>query len=77
MTDKALGWIVSLKSTTPGVVVPLSLVWYAAYPDRIAAMEAVKKAAKTSDATVEISREMSETLRTSLGLTSRKVKRFG
>jgi hypothetical protein len=40
----------------------------AAYPDKIAAMEAVKKAAHTSDETVEISGEMSETLMSSLGL---------
>jgi hypothetical protein len=77
MTDKTLGWIVTLRSTTPGVDVPLSRVWYAAFPDRIEAMEAVKKAANTSDTTVEISREMSETLMTSLGLKTGEVKCFG
>jgi hypothetical protein len=77
MPDKALGWIVTVRSTVPGVAVPLSHVWYAAYSDRIEAMEAVKEAANLSDATVEISREMSETLMTSLGLKSGEVKCSG
>jgi hypothetical protein len=77
MTYKAFGWIVTVKYAPPGVAIPLSHVWYAAYADGIAAMEAVKKAANIPDATVEISREMSETLMNALGLKSGEVKCFG
>jgi hypothetical protein len=43
----------------------------------IEAMEAVREAADIPDATVDISREMSETLMTSLGLKSGEVKCSG
>jgi hypothetical protein len=77
MSDKAFGWIVTIKHVPPGVNVPVAHVWYAAYSDRIEAMEAVREAANLSDATVEISREMSETLMTSLGIKEGEVKYFG
>jgi hypothetical protein len=76
MSDKASGWVVTVTSTPPGAVVPTAQVWYAACHGKAAAAEAVKKAANTSGATVEVSREMSETLVVSFGLKSGQVKCF-
>jgi hypothetical protein len=76
MSDKASGWVVTVTSTLPGAVVPSARDWYAAYSSKVAAAEAVRKAANASDANVVISRQMSETLMTSLGLKHGEVKCF-
>ena len=74
MTDKTSGWVVTV--TTAGVGGPIVKIWYAACADQAAAIKAVRNAADTPFATVEIAREMSNTLMTSFGLSNGEVKCF-
>ena len=57
-------------------VVPSVQIWYAAHPDKAAAVEAVRKAVDSSSASVEIGRGLSEALMASLGLRTGEVKCF-
>jgi hypothetical protein len=75
MGDEASGWVVTV--TTPlRRAVPAARVWYAAIPDKEAAVAAVKQATNDPGAKLEISREMSETLRIAFGLKSGEVRCF-
>lgn len=75
MSDKASGWVVTVTTPHPsgGVV---TAVWYAALPKEDAAISAVKQATNDPNATLEISREMSETLKTAFGLKTGEVRCF-
>ncbi len=72
--DKAFGWVVTV--TTPDAIGATANVWYAACPEKVAAIEAVKRVTNDPSAAIEISREMSETLMTSFGLKNGQVKCF-
>ena len=74
MADKAFGWVVTV--TTPDPSGSSAMVWYAACTEKVAAVEAVKRATNDPSATIEISREMSETLMTAFGLKNGQVKCF-
>jgi len=74
MADKAFGWVVTV--TAPHSSGSTARVWYAACTQKETAIEAVKKATNEPNATVEISREMSETLMTAFGLKSGEVRCF-
>ncbi len=74
MTEKAFGWVVTV--TSPNPTGATAKVWYAACPEKVAAVEAVKLVTHDSHATIEISREMSETLMKAFGLTNGQVKCF-
>ena len=74
MPDKIFGWVVTV--TTPDPTGATVRIWYAACPEKVAAVDAVKRATNDSSATIEISREMSETLMTAFGLTTGQVKCF-
>ena len=74
MADKASGWVVTV--TTPNPSGSSAQVWYAACTEKVAAIKAVKRAINDPRATIEISREMSETLMTAFGLKNGQAKCF-
>ena len=74
MAEKASGWVVTV--TIPDPSGPSAKVWYAACTEKVAAMKAVKRAIDDPSATIEISREMSETLMTAFGLKTGQAKCF-
>ena len=74
MEDKASGWVVTV--TTPDSCGASAQVWYAACTEKVAAIKAVKRAINDPRATIEISREMSETLMTAFGLKTGQAKCF-
>ena len=74
MADKAFGWVVTV--TTPDPSGSAAKVWYVACTEKGAALKAVKRAVDDPRATIEISREMSETLMTAFGLKTGQAKCF-
>ena len=74
MADKASGWVVTV--TIPDASGSSAKVWYAACTEKVAAIKAVKRAINDPSATIEISREMSETLMTAFGLKTGQAKSF-
>ena len=74
LADKASGWVVTVTTLDPSG--SSAKVWYAACTGKVAAIKAVKRAVKDPNATIEISREMSETLMTAFGLKTGQVKCF-
>ncbi len=74
MPENVFGWVVTV--TTPDPAGATAKVWYAACPKKVDAVEAVKLVTHNSSASIEISREMSETLMTAFGLTTGQVKCF-
>ena len=74
MADKASGWVVTV--TIPDASGSSAKVWYAACTEKVAAIKAVKSVINDPNATIEISREMSETLMTAFGLKTGQAKCF-
>jgi hypothetical protein len=73
MADKTFGWVVTVTTPDPG---SSAKVWYAACTEKVAAIEAVKRATNDPSSTIEISRVMSETLMTAFGLKKGQAKCF-
>ena len=75
MSEQAFGWVVAVMTPRPSGV-PVINIWYAAIPDKLAAIAAVKEATNDPTATFEIARVMSETLRAAFGLNTGEVRCF-
>ena len=75
MSEQAFGWVVAVMTPRHSGV-PAIKIWYAAVPDKLAAIAAVKEATNDPSATFEIARVMSETLRAAFGLNAGEVRCF-
>ena len=79
MTDNAsVGWTITVRQLVLGGGIPSIEVFFAAFPDQLEALEAVKKVAGAdADTEVVAHQSMSQSLMNALELKAGQVKCFG